>query len=51
MGTPRDSAYIEKRRRADLVDFGLGRRHRAAPYVIVGIALLALVALIALLVL
>ena len=51
VGTPSDNAYIEKRRRADLVDFGLGGRHRVAPYVIIGIALLALVALIALLVL
>lgn len=51
VGTPKDNAYIEKRRRADLVDFGLGGRHRWLPIVFVALALLALVALIVLLVL
>ena len=51
MGTPKDNAYIDKRRRADLVDFGLGGRHRLLPIVFVVLALLAIVALIVLLVL
>lgn len=50
VGTPKDNTYIDKRRRADLVDFGLGGRHRLLPYVFVGLALLAIVALIVLLV-
>ena len=51
VGTPSDEAYIQKRRRADLVDFGLGGRHRIAPFLFIAIALLAIVALIVLLVL
>lgn len=51
VGTPKDEAYIQKRRRADLVDFGLGGRHRWLPIVLIGVALVALMALIVLLVL
>jgi len=51
VGTPRDDAYIQRRRHEDLVDFGLGRRRRGAWIAIVAIALVALIALIILLVL
>lgn len=37
VGTPADDAYIQRRRRADLVDFGLGSG-RATQWIGVGIA-------------
>ena len=51
VGTRPDNAYTARRRREDLVDFGLGRRgggRRAIALVLVAIALVVLVAFLVL---
>lgn len=50
VGTPKDNAYIQKRRQADLVDFGLIKLRRGHA-VAVGLALASVIALLLFLVL
>jgi cytochrome c-type biogenesis protein CcmH/NrfG len=45
VGTPADDAYIQRRRRADLVDFGLGSK-RTTQWIGVALAVFAVVALL-----